>query len=97
MTDTSTSTTPALWSFTGVELIPTTDELTLLLDRTTGKRLLVRREVGISLTYCEAFRTLRGHAEHLVATLPQLGGRWSPWFLSFSRSVMPVCSAPLTS
>lgn len=78
MTDTSTSTTPALWSFTGVELIPTTDELTLLLDRTTGKRLLVRREVGISLTYCEAFRTLRGHAEHLVATLPQLGGQVEP-------------------
>ncbi|MEL0192285.1 MAG: hypothetical protein VW865_08375 [Halieaceae bacterium] len=67
-----------LWSFTGVELIPTADELTLLFDPHTGKRLLVRQEVGISLTYCEAFRTLRGHAEHLVATLPQLGGQVEP-------------------
>lgn len=84
MNNTATSTTEsagqsdALWSFTGVELIPATEELTLLLDRSTGKRLLVRREVGISLTYCEAFRTLRGHAEHLVATLPQLGGQVEP-------------------
>ena len=67
-----------LWSFTGVELIPTADELTLLFDPHTGRRLLVRQEVGISLTYCEAFRTLRGHAEHLVATLPQLGGQVEP-------------------
>jgi hypothetical protein len=74
----SNNNTDTLWSFTGVELIPTTDELTLLFDPHTGKRLLVRREVGISLTYCEAFRTLRGHAEHLVATLPQLGGQVDP-------------------
>ena len=74
----SNDSSDTLWSFTGVELIPTADELTLLVDPHTGKRLLVRREVGISLTYCEAFRTLRGHAEHLVATLPQLGGQVEP-------------------
>ncbi len=67
-----------LWSFTGIELITLPGELTLLLDRHSGKRQMVRREVGIALTYCEAFRTLRGHAEHLVATLPQLGGQVEP-------------------
>mgnify|MGYP000008525272 FL=1 len=68
----------ALWSFTGIELIDASDELTLLLDSASEKRLLVRKEVAIALTHCEAYRTLRGHAEHLVATLPQLGGQADP-------------------
>ena len=68
----------ALWSFTGVELIDASEELTLLLDTASEKRLLVRKEVAIALTHCEAYRTLRGHAEHLVATLPQLGGQVEP-------------------
>ena len=68
----------ALWSFTGIELINASDELTLLLDSASERRLLVRKEVGIALTHCEAYRTLRGHAEHLVATLPQLGGQVDP-------------------
>ena len=68
----------ALWSFTGIELIDASDELTLLLDTASEKRLLVRKEVAIALTHCEAYRTLRGHAEHLVATLPQLGGQVEP-------------------
>ena len=34
-----------LWSFTGVELIPTADELTLLFDPYTGKRLLVLDDI----------------------------------------------------
>ena len=40
----------ALWSFTGVELIDASDELTLLLDTASEKRLLVRKEVAIALT-----------------------------------------------
>ena len=68
----------ALWSFTGIELIDVSDELTLLLSTASEKRLLVRKEVAIALTHCEAYRTLRGHAEHLVATLPQLGGQVEP-------------------
>ena len=65
----------ALWSFTGVELIEVSPELTLLMDPQSEKRLLVKKEVGICLTHCESYRTLRGHAEYLVATLPQLGGQ----------------------
>ena len=68
----------ALWSFTGIELIDASDELTLLLSTASEQRLLVRKEVAIALTHCEAYRTLRGHAEHLVATLPQLGGQVEP-------------------
>ena len=68
----------SLWSFTGIELIDVSAELTLLLDSTSDKRLLVRKEVGIALTHCEAYRTLRGHAEYLVDTLPQLGGQVEP-------------------
>ena len=68
----------ALWSFTGIEFIDVSDELTLLLDSNSEARLLVRKEVQIALTHCEAYRTLRGHAEHLVATLPQLGGQVEP-------------------
>ena len=68
----------ALWSFTGIELIDVSDELTLLLDSNSDQRLLVRNEVRIALTHCETYRTLRGHAEHLVATLPQLGGQVEP-------------------
>jgi len=67
-----------LWSFTGIELIPVSGELTLLLDPRTGTRQLVKRELGIALTHCETFRTLTAHAEHLVATLPQLGGQVAP-------------------
>lgn len=67
-----------LWSFTGVELIDVSDELTMLLDSMSDKRLLVRKEVGIALTHCEAYRTLRSHAEYLVTTLPQLGGQVEP-------------------
>jgi len=69
---------PRLWSFTGVELISQPDGLTLLIDTLSDKRLVVQEEVGITLTYCEAFRTLRGHAEHLVTVLPQLGGQVEP-------------------
>ena len=68
----------ALWSFTGIELIDASNELTLLLSTASEQRLLVRKEVAIALTHCEAYRTLRGHAEHLVATLPQLGGQVEP-------------------
>ena len=68
----------ALWSFTGVELIEISPELTLLLDPVAEKRLLVKKEVGICLTHCESYRSLRGHAEYLVATLPQLGGQVEP-------------------
>ena len=68
----------SLLSFTGIELIDVSADLTLLLDSTSDKRLLVRKEVGIALTHCEAYRTLRGHAEHLVDTLPQLGGQVEP-------------------
>ena len=67
-----------LWSFTGIKLIPTANELTLLFDPVTQRRLLVRYEVGITLTHCEAFRTLRGHAEYLVGVLPELGGQIEP-------------------
>ena len=35
----SNNNTDTLWSFSGVELIPTTDELTLLFDPHTGKRV----------------------------------------------------------
>ena len=38
----------SLWSFTGIELIDVSAELTLLLDSTSDKRLLVRKEVGIA-------------------------------------------------
>ena len=68
----------ALWSFTGVELIEISPELTLLLDPASEKRLLVKKEVGICLTHCENYRSLRGHAEYLAATLPQLGGQVEP-------------------
>ena len=68
----------AFWSFTGVELIEISPELTLLLDPVAEKRLLVKKEVGICLTHCESYRSLRGHAEYLVATLPQLGGQVEP-------------------
>ena len=71
----------ALWSFTGVELIEISPELTLLLDPASEKRLLVKKEVGICLTHCENFRSLRGHAEYLAATLPQLGGQVEPVIL----------------
>ena len=67
-----------LWSFTGIELISLPNNLTLLLEPRSGNRQMVQREVGIALTHCEAYRTLRGHAEHLVATLPQLGGQVEP-------------------
>lgn len=67
-----------LWSFTGIELIEISDTLTLLLDPASEKRLLVQKEVGITLTHCEPYRTLREHAEYLVTTLPQLGGQVAP-------------------
>jgi hypothetical protein len=46
----------ALWSFTGIELIDASDELTLLLSTASEQRLLVRKEVAIALTHCEAYR-----------------------------------------
>lgn len=69
---------PTLWSFTGVELVNLNDGMTLLVDRVGGQRLLVSPEVGIVLTHCETFRTLRGHAEYLVRVLPELGGQVEP-------------------
>ena len=68
----------ALWSFTGIELIEVSPELTLLIDPGSERRLLVKKEVGICLTHCENYRTLRGHGEYLAATLPQLGGQAEP-------------------
>ena len=67
-----------LWSFTGVDLVDLSNRFTLLIDRVSGKRLLVQPEVAIVLTHCETFRTLRGHAEYLVGVLPQLGGQVEP-------------------
>lgn len=72
----------ALWSFTGIDLVDISADLTLLLDSASENRLLVKKEVGICLTHCEPYRSLRGHAEYLAATLPQLGGQVEP--------VMPV-------
>lgn len=67
-----------LWSFTGIELVEVSDSLTLLLDPTSEQRLLVQKEVGITLTHCEPYRTIEDHARYLVATLPQLGGQVEP-------------------
>jgi len=69
---------PRLWSFTGIRLEPQENNLTKLIDPRDGKELLVQSEVGIILTYCEAFRTVREHAEFLAAELPQLGGQVEP-------------------
>ncbi len=68
----------SLWSFTGVELVRVNGELTLLIDRISGKRLMVRPEVAVTLTHCETFRTLREHANYLVTVLPELGGQAEP-------------------
>ena len=69
---------PRLWSFTGVELTDLENGLTRLTDSRDGKQVVVQREVGIVLTYCENFKTLREHAEFLVSTLPQLDGQVEP-------------------
>lgn len=46
----------------------------LLVGQTTGGQMLVQPEVETVLQHCTVFRTLREHAEHLVAVIPQLGG-----------------------
>lgn len=69
---------PELWSFTGIRLEPESETTVRLVDERDGKTLLVQPEVATVLTHCEHFRTLRGHAEHLVRTLPQLGGQIEP-------------------
>ena len=62
--------------------------------------------MGICLTHCESYRSLRGHAEYLVATLPQLGGQVEPvipvlqqvcdaGLMTSAESVMPSLMVPV--
>ncbi|QIB66019.1 hypothetical protein [Kineobactrum salinum] len=46
----------------------------LLVAKATGARVTVMQEVAMALQHCAPFRTLDGHARHLVAVFPQLGG-----------------------
>ena len=94
----------ALWSFTGVELIEISPELTLLLDPVSEKRLLVKKEVGICLTHCgviAAARARRISGGHPAPTR-RPGGAGHPgpatgWtrLMTSAESVMPSLMVPV--
>lgn len=46
----------------------------LLVAKATGARVTVMQEVAMALQHCAPFRSLDGHARHLVTVFPQLGG-----------------------
>lgn len=46
----------------------------LLVGKTTGGQMLVQPEVETVLQHCRIYRSLEGHARHLVGLFPQLGG-----------------------
>lgn len=62
-------------AFTNCELIDLGGMGTMLLNKDTGKQLIVTNEVAIALTHLTTFQTLQTHAQNLVETIPQLNGQ----------------------
>jgi hypothetical protein len=66
-----------LYCFDDCEVIDLPRGAVLLLGRLSRRRLIVRRDVHIALQHCAVFRSLGGHADHLLRTMPELGGNRS--------------------
>ncbi len=64
-----------LIAFNNCDMVHLGDSGTLVLNRQTGRKVIVANEVATALTYCNTFKSLDNHARHLVETIPQLQGQ----------------------
>ena len=64
-----------LYAVADIERVDLQNGGTLLLDKNSNSQMIVAPEVSIALHSCRTFRTLRGHADFLADTIPQLAGQ----------------------
>lgn len=68
-------TTPSLWAFCGVDILPAPDGAVLLRRQDDDRRHLVRRDVAAVLDNSRHFAPLNAHAQTAGDIVPELKGR----------------------